>query len=164
MRRKKKSAGTASAPAQNAAAQVMGAVGSPVQQMRDELLGMVAHFHAVVDFPDEDIDPVLFEDAAALLEAVETAQNANVHLSIDFYGGECREGEGLGANPNDTYKGTVLANGEKVTDFSAESGDAEVCAVSVKNGQLIFKTGKNGVTYILVTWQGHTARFEWCTE
>lgn len=53
--------------AQNAAAQVMGAVGSPVQQMREELIGMVAHFHAVVDFPDEDIDPVLFEDAAALL-------------------------------------------------------------------------------------------------
>lgn len=104
------------------------------------------------------------EDAAALLEAIEAAQNANVHLSIDFYGGECREGEGLGANPNDTYKGTVLANGEKVTDFSVESGDAEVCAVSVKNGQLIFKTGKAGVTYILVTWQGHTARFEWCTE
>ena len=58
----------------------------------------------------------------------------------------------------------VLVNGEKVTDFSAESGDTEVCAVSVKNGQLIFKTGKAGVTYILVTWQGHTARFEWCTE
>ena len=53
--------------AQNAAAQVMGAVGSPVQQMRDDLIGMVAHFHAVVDFPDEDIDPILFEDAAALL-------------------------------------------------------------------------------------------------
>ena len=103
------------------------------------------------------------EDGAALLEAIETAQNANVHLSIDFYGGECREGEGLGANPNDTYTGTVLVNGEKVTDFSVESGDAEVCAVSVKNGQLIFKTGKAGVTYILVTWQGHTARFEWCT-
>lgn len=103
-------------------------------------------------------------DGAALLEAIETAQSANVHLSIDFYGGECREGEGLGANPNDTYKGTVLVNGEKVTDFSAESGDEEVCAVSVKNGQLVFKTGKNGVTYILVTWQGHTARFEWCTE
>lgn len=53
--------------ARNAAAQVMGAVGSPVQEMRDELIGMVAHFHAVVDFPDEDIDPVLFDDAAALL-------------------------------------------------------------------------------------------------
>jgi tRNA modification GTPase len=60
------SARTAEA-AQNAAAQVMGAVGSPVQQMRDELLGMVAHFHAVADFPDEDIDPILFDDAAALL-------------------------------------------------------------------------------------------------
>ena len=53
--------------AQNAAAQMMGAVGSPVQQMREELIGMVAHFHAVVDFPDEDIDPILFDDAAALL-------------------------------------------------------------------------------------------------
>lgn len=104
------------------------------------------------------------EDGAALLEAIETAQNANVHLSIDFYGGECREGEGLGANPNDTYQGTVLVNGERVTDLTAESGDEEVCAVSVKNGQLIFKTGRAGTTYILVTWQGHTARFEWCTE
>ncbi|WP_346705357.1 tRNA uridine-5-carboxymethylaminomethyl(34) synthesis GTPase MnmE [uncultured Agathobaculum sp.] len=53
--------------AQNAVAQMMGAVGSPVQQMREELIGMVAHFHAVVDFPDEDIDPILFDDAAALL-------------------------------------------------------------------------------------------------
>ncbi|MDO5142896.1 MAG: tRNA uridine-5-carboxymethylaminomethyl(34) synthesis GTPase MnmE [Eubacteriales bacterium] len=58
--------------AQNAVAQVMGAVGSPVQQIRDELTGMVAHFHAVVDFPDEDIDPVLFEDAAALLHRTTT--------------------------------------------------------------------------------------------
>ena len=53
--------------AQNAAAQVMGSVGSPIREMRDELIGMVAHFHAVVDFPDEDIDPILFEDAAVLL-------------------------------------------------------------------------------------------------
>lgn len=53
--------------AQNAAAQVMGSVGSPIRQMRDELISLVAHFHAVVDFPDEDIDPVLFDDAAALL-------------------------------------------------------------------------------------------------
>ncbi len=104
------------------------------------------------------------EDGAALLEAIETAQNANVHLSIDFYGSECREGEGLGASHNSTYKGTVLVNGEKVTDFSAESGDAEVCAVSVKNGQLIFKTRKSGTTDIIVTWQGHTARFAWCTS
>ncbi len=53
--------------AQNAALQLMGSVGSPVRQMREELIGMVAHFYALVDFPDEDIDPVLFEDAATLL-------------------------------------------------------------------------------------------------
>lgn len=53
--------------AQNAAAQMMGAVGSPVREMREELLGMIAHFHAVVDFPDEDIDPMLFEEARDIL-------------------------------------------------------------------------------------------------
>lgn len=53
--------------AQNAVAQVMGAVGSPIANIRDELVGLVAHFHALVDFPDEDIDPFLFEDAAAVL-------------------------------------------------------------------------------------------------
>lgn len=58
--------------AQNAAAQVMGAVGSPVRDIREELLGMVAHFHAIVDFPDEDIDPILFDDAAALLHRTTT--------------------------------------------------------------------------------------------
>lgn len=58
--------------AQNAAAQVMGAVGSPVREIREELLGMVAHFHAIVDFPDEDIDPILFDDAAALLHRTTT--------------------------------------------------------------------------------------------
>ena len=58
--------------AQNAAAQMMGAVGSPVHDMREELIGMVAHFHALVDFPDEDIDPILFEDAAALLHRTTT--------------------------------------------------------------------------------------------
>ena len=56
--------------AQNAAAQVMGAVGSPVHEMREELIGMIAHFHAVVDFPDEEIDPLLFDEAAALLHRV----------------------------------------------------------------------------------------------
>ncbi len=53
--------------AQNAAAQLMGSVGSPVAEMREGLIGMVAHFYALVDFPDEDIDPVLFEDAVSLL-------------------------------------------------------------------------------------------------
>ena len=66
--------------------QVMGAVGSPVQQMRDELLGMVAHFHAVVDFPDEDIDPMLFEDAAALLDYLKIVGGETDNLSFGAEG------------------------------------------------------------------------------
>lgn len=54
--------------AQNAAAQMMGAVGSPVHQMREDLVGMAAHFHAVVDYPDEDIDPILMQDTIDLLQ------------------------------------------------------------------------------------------------
>lgn len=53
--------------AQNAVSQMMGAFGSAVRDMREELIGMVAHFYAVVDFPDEEIDPILFDDATALL-------------------------------------------------------------------------------------------------
>ena len=67
------------------------------------------------------------------------------------------------------HTSSMSARGKKATASRAFAAAAPrthepVCAVSVKNGQLIFKTGKAGVTYILVTWQGHTARFEWCTE
>lgn len=53
--------------AQNASAQIMGRVGGEVQRLREEMLGMVAHFHAIVDFPDEDIDPFVFEQAQECL-------------------------------------------------------------------------------------------------
>ncbi|MCB6366028.1 tRNA uridine-5-carboxymethylaminomethyl(34) synthesis GTPase MnmE [Intestinibacillus massiliensis] len=53
--------------AQNASAQIAGKVGGTVQALRDSLVEMVAHFHAVVDFPDEDIDPFLFEQAQEIL-------------------------------------------------------------------------------------------------
>ena len=55
----------------------MGAVGSPVQQMRDELLGMVAHFHAVVDFPDEDIDPAVSYTHLAEYQPADPIQNGS---------------------------------------------------------------------------------------
>lgn len=58
--------------AQIAAAQVMGAVGSPVHEIRERLVGLVAHFHALVDFPDEEIDPFLFDEARGLLHGVTT--------------------------------------------------------------------------------------------
>lgn len=53
--------------AENASAQLLGAVGSKIQQIRDRLVSLVAHFHAVVDFPDEEIDPVLFEQSQEIL-------------------------------------------------------------------------------------------------
>lgn len=53
--------------AQNAVAQVRGKIGSRVQDIREKLLHMVAHFHAVVDFPDEEIDHFLFEEAQEIL-------------------------------------------------------------------------------------------------
>ncbi|MGE4548230.1 MAG: tRNA uridine-5-carboxymethylaminomethyl(34) synthesis GTPase MnmE [Intestinibacillus sp.] len=53
--------------AQNASAQLGGKVGGTIQELRDSLVQMVAHFHAVVDFPDEEIDPFLFEQAQEIL-------------------------------------------------------------------------------------------------
>lgn len=65
--------------AQNAAAQMMGAVGSPIREMREELIGLAAHFYAVVDFPDEEITPMLLENSISLLKrtAARLSQMAN---------------------------------------------------------------------------------------
>lgn len=53
--------------ARNASAQVAGKIGSTITEIREQLLSLVAHFHAVVDFPDEEIDPFLFEQAQEML-------------------------------------------------------------------------------------------------
>lgn len=58
--------------AQNAVAQMKGAVGSRIRQVRDELLDMVAHFHAVIDYPEEEIDPFLFENAQEVIHRAAT--------------------------------------------------------------------------------------------
>ena len=42
--------------AQNAAGQLRGAVGIRLESVYNALLDIIAHFHAVVDYPDEDID------------------------------------------------------------------------------------------------------------
>ncbi|MCF0120380.1 MAG: 50S ribosome-binding GTPase, partial [Oscillospiraceae bacterium] len=42
--------------AKNAAGQLAGAVGRKTDAIYDELLNMTAHFQAVIDYPDEDID------------------------------------------------------------------------------------------------------------
>lgn len=53
--------------ARNASAQIAGRIGGAVTETREALLSLVAHFHAVVDFPDEEIDPFLFEQAQETL-------------------------------------------------------------------------------------------------
>lgn len=58
--------------AQNAVAQMQGAVGSRIAEVREELLDMVAHFHAVIDYPEEDIDPFLFENAQEVIHRAAT--------------------------------------------------------------------------------------------
>ena len=53
-----------------AAGQLGGALSRAVEEVYDGLLDLMAHFHAVLDYPDEDIDPFR---AAELSAALETA-------------------------------------------------------------------------------------------
>lgn len=53
--------------AENAAGQLTGAVGGRMAALRQELIGLSAHFLAVVDYPDEDIDPFLQQEAERIL-------------------------------------------------------------------------------------------------
>lgn len=53
--------------AQNAAAQLAGGVGSRVREMRQEILALLAHFYAVCDYTDEDLDPFACAEAASAL-------------------------------------------------------------------------------------------------
>lgn len=45
--------------ANNAAGQISGMVANGMDELRQKLIGVSAHFLAVVDYPDEDIDPFL---------------------------------------------------------------------------------------------------------
>ena len=51
----------------NAAAQLDGAIGTPLRELRSELTALCAHFYAVCDYPDEDIDPFEYSRAADTL-------------------------------------------------------------------------------------------------
>ena len=54
-----------------AAGQLSGALGRRVRAIYDGLVDVSAHFHAVLDYPDEDIDPF---QAQTLADALETAR------------------------------------------------------------------------------------------
>lgn len=53
--------------AQNAAAQLDGAVGTRIYALRQKLVDLVAEFLAVVDYPDEEIDSVLIDRSCEIL-------------------------------------------------------------------------------------------------
>ena len=55
------------AAARCAAGQLSGALGRRVAEIYDGLVDVMAHFHAVLDYPDEDIDPFGAETLGACL-------------------------------------------------------------------------------------------------
>ena len=54
--------------AANAAGQLGGAVSRQIDPVYDDLAGICAHFHAVLDYPDEDIEDFRMEDFAGTLD------------------------------------------------------------------------------------------------
>jgi len=60
-----------SAAVLNAAGQLRGAVGIKLESMYSALLDIVAHFHAVIDYPDEDIDEFEMQSYLPALQSSE---------------------------------------------------------------------------------------------
>lgn len=56
--------------AKSAAAQLEGSVGTRIRELRERALALLAHFYAVCDYTDEDIDPFDYTHAAEELEDV----------------------------------------------------------------------------------------------
>ena len=59
--------------ARNAAGQLSGALSRRIGTVYSALVDVMAHFHAVLDYPDEDIDPFTQEGLSAALAAQEEA-------------------------------------------------------------------------------------------
>jgi len=55
--------------AQNAAGQLAGAVSGKTDEVYNDLRDILAHFHAVIDYPDEDIEPFLLAEYRTNLAA-----------------------------------------------------------------------------------------------
>ena len=61
------------AAAKNAAAQLSGALGKKLSPVRDSLVGLAAHFSAVIDYPDDDVPEFFAEDAQKTLRDADAA-------------------------------------------------------------------------------------------
>ena len=62
--------------ARHAAGQLSGALSRKLGGIYSALIDVMAHFHAVLDYPDEDIDPFRMEELSQQLTAQETALRA----------------------------------------------------------------------------------------
>ncbi len=67
--------------ARNAYGQLSGALSRRVAAVYDALVDVMAHFHAVLDYPDEDIDPFTADGLRAALET----QRAALRALLDTY-------------------------------------------------------------------------------
>ena len=67
--------------AANAAGQLGGAIRARAEAIHDQLIDILAHFHAVLDYPDEDIDPFRLEDYLHTLRSAQ-AQLQRLHDSF----------------------------------------------------------------------------------
>ena len=73
-----------------AAGQLSGALSRKIREIYSALTDVMAHFHAVLDYPDEDIDPFRLEELEKVLLAQEEALRA---LEASYQRGRClREG------------------------------------------------------------------------
>jgi len=57
--------------AYNAAGQLRGAIGIKMEHIYSKLLDIIAHFHAVIDYPDEDIDDFKIQNYLTILNDIE---------------------------------------------------------------------------------------------
>ena len=76
--------------AANAAGQLAGALGEKITPIYSELIDILSHFHAVLDYPDEEIEPFALESYRAVF---------------------CRSRETLAALDSSYERGQVLKNG-----------------------------------------------------
>lgn len=62
--------------AKNAAGQLGGAIGKKAEAIYSELVDIMAHFHAVLDYPDEEIEEFALENYTSVLEESEKTLRA----------------------------------------------------------------------------------------
>ena len=95
------------AAAQNAAGQLYGAIGVKLESVYNRLLDVMAHFYAVIDYPDEDVED--FETDSYILTLHEVEEELSQTLATYSRGRVLRDGlpVAIAGRPN-TGKSSLL--------------------------------------------------------